>query len=68
MRLTALEQELTSQTLDAALVESVSAKAGELIQPVSDVRSSAQYRKQISGVLVRRAIAEAYQQAKGRAL
>jgi carbon-monoxide dehydrogenase medium subunit len=68
VRLMALEQELTSQTLNAALVESVSAKAGELIQPVSDVRGSAQYRKQISGVLVRRAVAEAYQQAKGREL
>jgi carbon-monoxide dehydrogenase medium subunit len=64
----ALEQELTSHTLDAALVESVSAKAGELIQPVSDVRGTAQYRKRISGVLVRRAVAEAYQQAKGREL
>jgi carbon-monoxide dehydrogenase medium subunit len=68
VRLTVLEQELTSQTLDVALVEFVSAKTGELIQPVSDVRGSAQYRRQISGVLVRRAIAEAYQQAKGRAL
>jgi carbon-monoxide dehydrogenase medium subunit len=68
VRLMALEQELTSQTLDAALVESVSAKAGELIQPVSDVRGTAQYRKRISGVLVRRAVAEAYQQAKGREL
>jgi len=35
---------------------------------VSDVRGSAQYRKQISGVLVRRALAEAYQFAKGRPL
>jgi carbon-monoxide dehydrogenase medium subunit len=68
VRLTTLEQELTSQTLNPALVESASAKAGELIQPVSDVRGTAQYRRQISGVLVRRAIAEAYQQAKGRAL
>jgi carbon-monoxide dehydrogenase medium subunit len=68
VRLSALEQELAGQVLDAALVESVSAKAGESIQPVSDVRGTAQYRKQISGVLVRRAIAEAYQQAKGRAL
>jgi len=39
-----------------------------LIQPVSDVRGSAQYRKQISVVLVRRALEEAYQNAKGRAL
>jgi carbon-monoxide dehydrogenase medium subunit len=68
VRLTPLEQELTGQMLDAALVESASAKASELIQPVSDVRGTAQYRKQICGVLVRRAIAEAYQQAKGKAL
>jgi len=68
VRLTALEQELADKPLDAALVASVSAKAGGLIQPVSDVRGSAQYRKQISSVLVRRALEEAYQNAKGRAL
>jgi len=68
VRLTALEQELADKPLDAALVESVSAKAADLIEPVSDVRGSAQYRKQISGVLVRRALAEAYQFAKGRPL
>ena len=68
VRLTVLEQELADKPLDAALVESVSAKAADAIQPVSDVRGSAQYRKTISGVLVRRAIAEAYQNAKGRAL
>lgn len=68
VRLTALEQELADKPLDAALVASVSAKAGDLIQPVSDVRGSAQYRKQISSVLVRRALEEAYQFAKGRSL
>jgi carbon-monoxide dehydrogenase medium subunit len=68
VRLTALEQELAGKPLDAALVESVSAKAADLIQPVSDVRGSAQYRKQISSVLVRRALAEAYRNAKGREL
>src|SRR5579871_3299014 len=65
VRLTMLEQELTDKPLDAALVDSVGAKAGELIQPVSDVRGSAQYRKQICGVLVRRALEEAYKDAKG---
>ncbi len=68
VRLTALEQELIDKPLDAALVESVSAKTAELIQPVTDVRGSAQYRKQISGVLVRRALAEAYRNAKGKDL
>ena len=68
VRLTALEQELADKPLDAALAESVSAKAADLIQPVSDIRGSAQYRKQISGVLVRRALEEAHQFAKGRSL
>lgn len=68
VRLTSLEQELAGKPLDATLVESVSAKTADLIQPVSDVRASAQYRRQISSVLVRRAIAEAYQFAKGREL
>lgn len=68
VRLTTLEQELAGKPLDAALVESLSAKAGDLIQPVSDVRGSAQYRKQICGVLVRRALEEAYKNAKGKTL
>ena len=68
VRLTSLEQELADKPLDVALVASVSAKAGGLIQPVSDIRGSAQYRQQICGVLVRRALEEAYQNAKGRAL
>ncbi len=68
VRLTGVEQELMGHAMDKTLVDSVGAKAGDLIQPVSDVRATAQYRKQICGVLVRRAIAEAYQQAKGKPL
>jgi carbon-monoxide dehydrogenase medium subunit len=68
VRLTALEQELAAKPLDAALVESVSAKAADLIHPVSDIRGSAQYRKQICSVLVRRALAEAYRNAKDKEL
>ena len=67
-RLSTLEQELTDKPLDAALVQSVCAKVAGLIQPVSDGRGSAQYRKLISGVLVRRALEEAYRNAKGREL
>ena len=68
IRLSTLEQELTDKPLDAALVESVCAKVAGLIQPVSDGRGSAQYRKLISGVLVRRALEEAYRHAKGKEL
>lgn len=68
VRLTAIEQELIGKVLDAALVESIAGKVAGMIEPLSDVRGSAQYRKQISGVLVRRAIEEAYQNAKGKEL
>jgi CO/xanthine dehydrogenase FAD-binding subunit len=68
VRLTAIEQELAGKSLDAALVESVAGKVAGLIEPSTDIRGSAQYRKQISGVLVRRALEEAYQFAKGRTL
>lgn len=68
VRLTAIEQELAGKTLDAALVESVAGKVAGMIEPESDFRGSAQYRKQISGVLVRRALEEAYRNAKGREL
>lgn len=68
VRLPAIEHELAGKTLDAALVESVAGKVAGLIEPTSDIRGSAQYRKQISGVLVRRAIEEAYRKAKGKEL
>ena len=68
VRLTAIEQELAGKPLDAGLVESVAGKVADMIEPESDFRGSAQYRKQISGVLVRRAIEEAYRMAKGREL
>jgi CO/xanthine dehydrogenase FAD-binding subunit len=68
VRLPAIEQELVGKSLDAALVESVAGKVAGMIEPQSDFRGSAQYRKQISGVLVRRALEEAFQMAKGRSL
>jgi carbon-monoxide dehydrogenase medium subunit len=68
VRLPAIEQELTGKPLDRALVELVAGKVAGMIEPVSDIRGSAQYRKQVSGVLVRRAIEEAYRNAKGREL
>ena len=68
VRLPAIEQELAGKVLDTALVESVAGEVAGMIEPSSDIRGSAQYRKQISGVLVRRAIEEAYRNAKGREL
>lgn len=68
VRLPAIEAELAGQPLDRARVESAAGKVAALIEPISDARASAAYRKQISGVLVRRALEEAYRMAKGREL
>jgi carbon-monoxide dehydrogenase medium subunit len=65
VRLTAIEDELAGQRLNAGMIESIAGKVAGLIEPVSDVRASAQYRKQIGPVLVRRAIEEAYRDVKG---
>ncbi len=68
VRLPAIEAELAGQPLDRARVETAAGKVAGMIEPVSDVRASANYRKQISAVLVRRALQEAYRMAKGREL
>jgi len=58
IRLKALETMLTAQPLTAELAGQAGSEAGKLINPISDVRASAQYRLHISGILVKRALTE----------
>lgn len=53
--------------LNEDLIEKVSSKAAGETKPITDIRASAAYRREISKVLVRRAIEDALQKLKGRA-
>jgi carbon-monoxide dehydrogenase medium subunit len=45
-------------------MRAVAEKAVECIKPISDVRASAEYRKEVSRILVRRAVEEALKRAR----
>ncbi|MEC5160711.1 aerobic carbon-monoxide dehydrogenase medium subunit [Janthinobacterium sp. CG_23.3] len=55
---------LLGQRVDAALVAAAAAQAMAAARPISDVRASADYRRQMVGVLTRRALEQALQQAR----
>lgn len=57
------EKILNGKELSPELVEKASGLAAEATKPISDVRSSAQYRHEMSRVLTRRAILDAYEKA-----
>jgi len=56
LRLTQVEQLLKGQPLDDATLARAAALAEEEVIPISDVRSSAGYRKRITGVFLKRLI------------
>ena len=58
--------ELVGSTVDAAALERAAAAAIAAAAPISDLRGPAEYRRQIVGVLVRRAGAEAARRARAR--
>lgn len=63
IRVREAENILNGANLDGQLVEKASDATASAIKPISDVRASAEYRRQISRVLVKRAINEAYERA-----
>jgi len=58
------EEILRGQRYGAHIVNQVSCKASEEIQPITDIRSTAWYRKEISRILVRDAIEIAWRRTK----
>jgi CO/xanthine dehydrogenase FAD-binding subunit len=53
VRLPALEQWLRGRTLDAATLAEAETRASGEVTPIADIRSTAEYRKWVSGRLVR---------------
>jgi carbon-monoxide dehydrogenase medium subunit len=56
---------LTGTTLDAAAIDKAAAAAVAITDPASDPRGPAAFRKHVTGVMLRRAIASAHQRARG---
>ncbi len=58
MRVPAAEALLVGEVLAAELIDRAAAVAIASVQPISDIRASEEYRRNMSGVLVRRALAQ----------
>ena len=58
LRITAAEQLLEGKPPTAALIDQAARLAGGLVRPANDTRASAVYRRQMSQVMVRRALTD----------
>ena len=65
LRAETVERLIVGRILDGALLAEVAAEVARVVTPVSDHRASAAYRREISGVLVARALRECTAQAGG---
>jgi carbon-monoxide dehydrogenase medium subunit len=61
LRLKRIEQILPGRAIEPDLLEEAAAMAREDVAPITDTRSSAEYRRELTGVLVKRAILKALQ-------
>ncbi|MGH7314554.1 MAG: FAD binding domain-containing protein [Candidatus Rokuibacteriota bacterium] len=66
LRLRAAEEILERDSLSDAAIAAAAAKAGELVEPDSDIHASADYRRHLTGVLTARALKRARARAEGR--
>ena len=65
VRAESAEQRMAGRSLDAALIAEAAAEVAVSVCPISDVRASADYRRQVSAVLTSRALNECAAQAGG---
>ena len=63
VRLKAIEEFLNGKALDEKLLEEVSKKAEEEINPIKTYKTTVEYRKHLAGVLIKRVVEEAYRGA-----
>jgi CO/xanthine dehydrogenase FAD-binding subunit len=66
IRITTLEEILSYQPLTLELAAMAGEEVQNIIRPISDVRSSSQYRLHVSGVLVKRALLHLLEEAGGK--
>jgi carbon-monoxide dehydrogenase medium subunit len=64
LRLKKVETLLEDNEVDAELLEEAARLAAAEVQPITDVRSTEEYRRHISGVLVKKAIEQAMARAR----
>jgi aerobic carbon-monoxide dehydrogenase medium subunit len=64
LRATQAENLLQGQTYSDGLLREVGALAQDMTDPISDTRGSAAYKRSMAGVFVRRAVDQAWQQAR----
>ena len=60
------EKALVGSTLDAATLDKVTAAASAACNPIDDKRGTKSYRRQVAGVLAKRAVVAAAERARGR--
>jgi len=65
MRARKAEEKLAGMKLTDVLVDEVAGIAASESKPISDVRTNAEYRREMCGVLVKRALREAHERAGG---
>ena len=58
------EETLRGKKLDQRVIETAARVAAEEVRPITDIRSTAEYRKEVTTVLVRRALEKAVERAK----
>jgi len=65
MRMEAAEQYLSGAALNSEDREEAARLVSDALDPISDIHASAQYRKDVAGVMVRRALEQALLQTEG---
>jgi carbon-monoxide dehydrogenase medium subunit len=65
VRLTAIEKMLTNKTIDENVLDEAKNQIAAYIQPLTDVRSTEAYRKQIAGILFKDTFQKAWKRAGG---
>jgi CO/xanthine dehydrogenase FAD-binding subunit len=58
---------MAGRALDDKAIEDIAAEVARAVQPDPDLHASAQYRRHLAGVLTRRALVAARDEAMGKA-